>query len=124
MKKAEILRSRNLFKRIVLEGKKFSGVVLRCAFLLHNEGGMPLQVGFKVSSRKLNAVRRNKIRRWMREGMSAKSAEIEKLLRTKGYSVGVVISYKGLKELPVEKLNLSVIQKDISAMCRTIASLL
>lgn len=124
MKKTEILRSRNLFKRIALEGRRIDGTVVRCAFLIHDEGGAQLQIGFKVSSRKLNAVWRNRIRRLMREGIDAERGMVDEVLRRKDLHVGIIIFYKGTKELSVGRLKLAIIQEDIGLICRTITSAL
>lgn len=124
MKKTEILRSRNLFKRIALEGRRIDGTLIRSAFLVHDEDGAQLRVGFKVSSRKLNAVWRNRIRRLMREGVDAERGIVDELLRRKDLHVGIIIFYKGTKELLVGRLKLAVIQKDIGQICRIITSAL
>lgn len=124
LKRTEILRSRNLFKRIALEGRRIDGTLVRCAFLTHDKGGKHLQVGFKVSSRRLNAVRRNRIRRLMRESLAAEREVVDEVLRKKDLYVGMIIFYKGAKELSVGRLKLASIQKDIGLICRTITSAL
>ncbi len=124
MKKTEILRSKNLFKRIALEGRRIDGTLIRCAFLIHNEGGDKLQVGFKVSSRKLNAVWRNRIRRLMRESIDSERGVIDAIQERKNSHVGILIFYKGTKDLCVRRLKLEAIQKDTRLICGTIASAL
>lgn len=124
MKKTEILRSRDLFRRIALEGRKIDGTIVRCAFLIHAGHGSQLQVGFKVSARKLNAVGRNRIRRLMRAGIEAERGVVDEALRRKDCHAGILIFYKGTKDVSVKRLRLAAIQKDIHLFCRTIAGTL
>ncbi len=120
----EILRSRGLFKRIVLEGKRVDGTFVRCSFLIHVEGTKSLEIGFKVSARKLNAARRNRIRRLMRASMDAERRLLDIALQAKGLQVGIIIFYKGAKEISVGRLKLEDIQKDFRFICRSIVSAL
>ena len=83
-----------------------------------------MQVGFKVSSRKLNSVWRNRIRRLMRDGMDVERRAIDEVLMSKNSHVGIIFFYKGAKELGVGRLRLVAIQKDIRLICQTIASAL
>ncbi|MEO8166695.1 MAG: ribonuclease P protein component [bacterium] len=124
MKKREILRSRELFKRIALEGKRIDGTCVRCSFLILTGQDEQLSVGFKVSARKLNAVGRNRVKRLMRAGIEAERETLDKALQEKDRCVGVLIFYKGKKEFSVKRLRLAAIQKDIHLFCRTIASVL
>lgn len=122
MKKSEILRGRDLFKRVALKGKRVDTGFLRCTYLTRRDDRVGLQVGFKVPSKKLNAVRRNRIRRLMREGFSACRGELDRALETARAEVQMMIVFKAVQGMPGEKLRLSMLLNDLDAICHTIAN--
>lgn len=61
--KKEIIKSKKDFERIIRTGKRFASGHLK-VFL---QFGNNRRVGFAVSSRIKGSVRRNKIKRWLRE---------------------------------------------------------
>lgn len=124
LKKSEVLRGRNLFKRIALRGKRLDGELLRCTYLVHNEGDTAFQVAFKVPSRNLNAVRRNRLRRLMREAVCMERSPLDISLAKSSVHIGMMMFYKGAKDATVEKMTLMQIASDVRMFCRAIASLL
>ncbi|MEK7671098.1 MAG: ribonuclease P protein component [Bacteroidota bacterium] len=124
MKKSEILRGRNFFKRIAHTGKRLEGHLLRCTYLVYDEGAASLQVAFKVPSRNLNAVRRNRLRRLMREAMTKERSLLDTPLAKSSVRVGMMMFYKGAKDVVVERITLAQIRKDVGMFCRAIASML
>ena len=122
MKKSEILRGRDLFKRVALKGKRVDTGLFRCTYVARRADQVGLQVGFKVPSKKLNAVRRNRIRRLMREGFSARRSELDQALETAKAEVQMMIVFKAVQVMPIEKLRLSMLLDDLDAICHTIAN--
>ncbi|MBI5472039.1 MAG: ribonuclease P protein component [Ignavibacteriae bacterium] len=122
MKKSEILRSRDLFKRVALKGKRVETVLFRCSFLAERGEQAGLQVGFKVPSKKLNAVRRNRIRRLMREGFSARRSVLDSALERAKSQVHMMLIFKTDQQASADKLRLSMVLGDIGAICQTIAN--
>ena len=66
-KKTKTLPAGPCFGHTMLRGGQIEGKFLRCYYLLSEESETPLRVGFAVSSRVFNAVRRNRIKRMLRE---------------------------------------------------------
>jgi ribonuclease P protein component len=81
-----------------------------------------LQVAFKVPSKNLNAVRRNRIKRLMREGFSNEREVLDMLLPKRGKALAVFFTFKGSKDISVERLKLNDVQSAIADMCRMIVS--
>jgi ribonuclease P protein component len=119
MKKSEILRGRNSFKRVALTGKRIDAGILRCSFCPNGDGGV--QVGFKVPSRNLNAVKRNRIRRLMREAFTVERGKLDEALGRSTTGVEMMIFFKGAKGVAVERLTLAAIRNDIRSICHSIA---
>jgi hypothetical protein len=92
--------------------------------LVYDEGAASLQVAFKVPSRNLNAVRRNRLRRLMREAMTKERSLLDTPLAKSSVRVGMMMFYKGAKDVVVERITLAQIRKDVGMFCRAIASML
>lgn len=121
IKKSEILRRRELFKRVALTGKRLDGKLLRCTYLIHDEGDSVWQVAFKVSSKDYNAVRRNRIRRLMREAVRAERSALDAALKTSSSRVGFMVFFKGTKSVDVRRISLAEIRKDVETFCKKIS---
>ena len=129
LKQCEILRSREEFKFIALNGKRIEGVLLRCKYVVSHEGNAQIRIGFKVfsdskkgASSKLNAVRRNRIRRLMREAFSRELSTLYSQQTSLPRPVGIIVFYKGAKDVVVERISLAQIQVDMRLFCHAIAS--
>ena len=122
MKNAEVLRRRDLFRRVALEGTRLDAQILRCMYLIRQEGDEPLQVAFKVPSRKLNAVRRNRIKRLMREAFRKERSPLDSSLGASHSQMATFISFKGSKNVSVEQLTLNDVQQAMAVLCGKIAS--
>ncbi len=121
MKKKEILRGRILFKRVAQEGKRIQGRLVRCAYLLESGGTVRVQVGFKVFARSMNAVRRNRVRRLMREAFACERRHVDAALEQTGFSVRMILFFKGADELDVRKMRLQQMQEDVRGVCKRLA---
>jgi ribonuclease P protein component len=70
LRKSEILRGRGRFNTVYTLGKRIKGRHLDCSYLLTQQSSTvyhPLIVGFAVRGARNSAVRRNRLRRRMRE---------------------------------------------------------
>ncbi|MBX2990770.1 MAG: ribonuclease P protein component [Bacteroidetes bacterium] len=122
MKKSEILRGRTLFKRIAQSGNRLDGRLFRCSYLLLHQCDEPFQVAFRVPSRNLNAVRRNRLKRLMREAFLAERGNLDSSLAKSNTRLGMTISYKGSKGISVERVSLSQVRSDIGKFVHFITS--
>jgi ribonuclease P protein component len=122
VKNAEVLRRRDLFRQIAVEGTRIDAQILRCMYLVRQMGDEPLQVAFKVPSRKLNAVRRNRIKRLMREAFRNERSHLKSSLGVSHSQIAMFFSFKGAKVIHVEQLKLNDVQQAISELCGKICS--
>jgi ribonuclease P protein component len=128
LQKSEILRKRELFKRVALTGKRLNGRLLRCTYLLHDESKAVLQIGFKVpSTRKglsenLKAVRRNRLRRLMREAFSREISMLYSSLAMSSNHMGIIVFFRGCKDVAAERVTLAQVQEDVKMFCESIVS--
>jgi ribonuclease P protein component len=128
LRKSEILRSRELFKRIVVQGKRMNARFLRCSYMLNLDGDIRLQVGFKVPaarkglSEKLNAVRRNRLRRLMREAFVRELPMLNRLLEGASCGLGIALFYRGGNGIAANRISLNDIQQDIRLIVGFIVS--
>ena len=121
MKKAEILRGGSHFKHTILQGERIEGKLLRCHYLLSDEAGPPLRVGFAVSSRTFNAVRRNRIKRLLRDAVTTEKRVVEHALVAAHRHASAVLLFKGGKSNRVERMKVYMLQPEVAALFRTLA---
>jgi len=88
--------------------------------LVHKEGDPPLQVGFVVSSGRYNAVRRNRIKRLLREAVAVEGPFLNEHLTLKRERLSLIFYFKGGAKHEVEKLKLRAVQEEVTAMCRAV----
>lgn len=116
-----MLRKRDLFKEVALKGKRLNCRLLHCKYLMREEAESPLQVAFKVPARLTNAVRRNRLKRLMREGFSKERAVLDVALANANTRVLMFFTFSDAKDIPIEQLKLNDVQPEVGLLCRTIA---
>lgn len=126
MKKAALLRGREPFRRVAQSGKRVEGKLLGCRYLLLKESAgsrSKVRVGFKVSSKTLNAVKRNRVRRLMREAMRLEYDAFTAALRLPPlHSLALIVWFKTGNSANIEKLVLPDVREEMKALCSTILS--
>lgn len=121
MNKKDILRGRILFKRVAQEGKRIHGRFIRCAYLLEPDAKVGVQVGFKVFARTMNAVRRNRVRRLMREAFEQERIVVDDAVNEAGVAARIILFYKGDDELDVRRMRLLHMLEDVRGICKRLA---
>lgn len=112
------LRGYGAFRRVFALGQRVDGTLVRCAVLVEMSAQTGLRVGYAVSSRAHNAVRRNRLRRLMREAFARERGLLLEEVGEKGRSLSLVFSFKGGPGVDIRRLKLPVVHADIAGICR------
>ena len=114
------LRGRGAFDRVFSSGKRLDGTLLQCIYTI--QAGEGIKAGFAVSSRHFGAVRRNRLRRLMREAFSLEKGGLIPLLAQRRLSASIVFTFRLRKEAQADFLKLEPVRKDMAALCRGIGA--
>jgi ribonuclease P protein component len=122
LKKTEILRGGPHFREALLRGERIEGKFLRCYYVVTNRASVPLKVGVAVSGRALNAVQRNRIKRLLRQAVTAEKKVVERALTRMDRHAWAVFLFKAGAPFPVSRMKLYILQPDVAALCSILAS--
>jgi ribonuclease P protein component len=122
--KAEILRGREAFREVLTKGRRFQGAHI-CCYLLRvsseRRKAVPIQVGFAVSRGIRSAVKRNRLRRLMREAYRLNRSDVTKLAFEQEGCSKIVFLCRKNKGKNISELKLKDIYSDVQ---RTLATAL
>lgn len=124
MKRKETLRGRDVFSSLYASGRRADGELIRCLFLLEKAPVAQLLTGFAVPRRTCNAVRRNRLRRLMREAFRMEREALWSALRASPCSARILFVFKGKRDVPVERVKFIPVRQDIARLCRVMISTL
>jgi ribonuclease P protein component len=103
-------------------GRRADGEFIRCVYLLEEAAPGELRAGFAIPRRTCNAVRRNRLRRRMREAFRPERERLRSAVRVAGCSAFVLFVFKGKRDVPVERIPFPPIQRDIANFCSLLVS--
>ena len=121
MKKRAILRGRGAFQRVFEDGRRLEGRLVGCIYAVGPATHGALRAGFVVSSRHLNAVRRNRVRRLLREAFRRSSLDLGRATEGAARSVELLLVYRPRQRVETDRLTLGDVLPDVASACRTIA---
>jgi RNase P protein component len=93
-----------------------------CIYSVGSEAHGALHAGFVVSSKHLNAVRRNRVRRILREAFRRSSADLGRTAQDAGRSVELLLIYRPRQRTETDRVTLKDLLPDVASACRTIAA--
>jgi ribonuclease P protein component len=117
---AEALRGFAAFDRVFRDGRRTSGALLHCMYTVERAERVVLRVGFAVSSKQYHAVRRNRLRRLMREAFRSEVESLYGALERVHSCADLIFLFRPKTPLPVERLSVFPVREDMAAICRRI----
>jgi ribonuclease P protein component len=111
---AEPLRGYAAFDRVFNGGRKIGGALLLCVYLIERTEKAALHVGFAVSSKRFNAVRRNRVRRLMREAVRCECAPLCVALAQLSVSADLVLIFRSRPDTDTKRLSLAPLRADVA----------
>jgi len=121
VKPVEALRGHAAFGRVFDGGRKIGGALMVCVFLVDRAEKAALRVGFAVSSRQFNAVRRNRVRRLMREAVRFECAPLNAAVTQLRVSADLVLVFRPRADLDVHRLTLAPFRSDVADVFNRLA---
>lgn len=116
MKQAAPLRGYAAFDRVFKSGQKIGGTHVMCVYQLERAEKPVLHVGYAVSSRQLNAVRRNHVRRLLREATRLECAPLCSAQTRHSVSVDLILLFRSRAGSDVRRLTLAPLQRDVAGL--------
>lgn len=101
MRKSETLRGRGSFRAVARSGMRVDGIYLRSYALLRSATPPSFAVGVTVYGRGINAVRRNRIKRRLREAIRKERGRILEAVCATGTRLELVLGYRKGGEEPI-----------------------
>lgn len=103
-----------------MEGTIFEGTFLKFYHLCHSGQPLPFLVAVNVNKRYGVAVRRNRVKRRIRESLLLALYKHHEVLNTRQTGVSVVVVYKGTRDKPLDRVSFADIQRDVGKFMHAI----
>ena len=120
MGKSETLRGRGAFDALFAAGLRANASLIRCLYRFGEASPGSVQVGFAVPRKSGTAVRRNRVRRLMREAYRKEDAGFRGGLSEAGRSASLVFVYRGTPERARGPLGLEDVHRDVRQLCHSV----
>ena len=120
MSNSETLRGRGAFDALFAAGRRANAALVRCLFRFDPGPAGCVRVGYSVPRRCGTAVRRNRVRRLMREAFRVEKEGFQGALREAGRSVSLIFVFRGSRECAEGPLSMTVIRHDVVQLCRSV----
>jgi ribonuclease P protein component len=122
VKQSEPLRGYAAFDRVLNGGRKIGGALTLCVYLIERTERAALHVGYAVSSKRFNAVRRNRVRRLMREAVRFESVQLCRVLAELSFSADLVFIFRPRPDVDTQRLSLAPMRADIADVLGRLAA--
>jgi ribonuclease P protein component len=113
------LKGFGAFTRVITKGEKYEEKPIKAFVYLSSSKETLVRIGYTVTKRIKKAVKRNKLKRLMREAFRANKKDLIGHISA-GVLVEIVFMYNDDREIVPNKVRFSSINQAISTICTTI----
>ncbi len=115
------MRGRGAFEAVFVHGQRVQRPRIRCVFVLEPGAANSIRVGFAVPKRTGSAVKRNRIKRLMREAFRREEDEFTEHLRHASLSATLVFVFKPPEDsAALARIRFAELHREISALVGSI----
>lgn len=107
LKKNEILRGYKVFSRIITTGKSIRRGNLSFYYIVGGLEGNPIKMGFAISKKVKNAVKRNRVKRLLKEYFRLNKSAFYRLLLRNSCSLECVVIFNSNRLDIINKIDLN-----------------
>jgi ribonuclease P protein component len=122
LKKARILRGRKLFSRVFQTGRRIQQGLITCRYAVLNPGDIRssrVLIAFRAT-RRVTAVRRNRLKRLMREAMRLEYDAFETSLPPQVSGIGMILSINTSDDEAARRIPFTQVRQDLKAVLKLI----
>jgi ribonuclease P protein component len=123
VKRRYVLRGRGAFSRVFALGHRLEGSLVRAVLLVERPSDAGVRIGYSISSRRYNAVTRNRLRRLMREAVIRELPVLASSVCREGCAVSVVFVWRSSPSVDVRRLGHQPVASDVSRLCNQVVKL-
>jgi ribonuclease P protein component len=122
LKKKEILRGYKVFSKVITTGKCIKSGSLSFYYIVENLQSDFLEIGFAVSKKVKGSVKRNRIKRLLKEYYRLNKEQLYLVLLQQGFSLQSVVIFNSNQLDKVERLAFSDIETDFDQIFKVLFS--
>jgi ribonuclease P protein component len=120
VKREGTLRGFESFNRVFTGGRRVAGPLIQCVYLLESSRPPSLRAGYAVSHKSYPAVRRNRLRRLMREAFRLESNPLREAVLHHRMSADLIFLFRPKSEVHVDRLTIFPVRTEIAGFCKRI----
>lgn len=120
MKRWDSLRGHGVINQLYAQGNRLDAELVRCVYTFARGVSPGVRVAFAVPSKTFNAVRRNRLKRLMREAFAREWQILHRDSEQARISASLLFIVKGRKRILSTRTTLDSIHQSIASLCTTL----
>jgi len=120
--KRGVLRGRGQFGDVITQGRKVPARLLRAAYVVTERDGGLVRCGISIARQTGNAVRRNRIKRLIREAIRLERSDLQNVSSQANVGVDIVFRFRPVGVPPIRQISLQHIIPEVRKIFGTIVT--